>query len=282
MTHLASRRWDGAGTPIVAVHGLSSHALFYVGVAERLSGRRALLAVDLRGRGDSDKPAEGYGMAVHADDVVGVLDAAGIERAMVVGHSMGAGVATVFAHRHPDRCAGVVLFDGGLQVFHDFFARPELAAEFMESGKGVEGRLHTTFASRDAYRSYWADLGVFTAEEWGPWVDAYVDYDLGDGGRAKCLPSAIAFDAVDLLQTAGALGDSPLAVPVLLVHATEGILHGTAPLVQPAALSRMAATHPSFRAVEVPSTNHYTIALTDPAATFVADALVAHAEACGV
>jgi pimeloyl-ACP methyl ester carboxylesterase len=278
---LAAQRWAGQGPPLVAVHGLSSNAMFYVGIAERLAGRRPLVALDLRGRGDSEKPQDGYGMAAHADDVVAAMDTEGIDRAVIVGHSMGAGVATVFAQRHPDRCAGVVLFDGGLQVFHDFFARPELAAEFMESGKGIEGRLHTRFDDRAAYRAYWAGLGVFTAEEWSPWVDAYLDHDLGDDGRAKCIPDAIAFDALDLLQTATAHADDPILAPVLAVHATEGILHGTEPLVQPAAIERMAAAHPKFRALEVPGTNHYTIALTDPAATTVADALVAHAADCG-
>lgn len=278
---LATRRWSGEGAPLLAVHGLSSNAMFYVGVADRLAGRRPLVAVDLRGRGDSDKPADGYGMAAHADDLTDVMDAEGIDRAVVVGHSMGAGVATVFAHRHPDRCAGVVLFDGGLQVFHDFFAQPELAAEFMESGKGVEGRLHTTFEDAAAYHAHWAGLGVFTAAEWGPWVDAYLDHDLAADGRVKCLADAIAYDALDLLQTATAVGDEPVAVPVLAIHATEGILHGTRPLVQAAAIDRMAATHPAFRSLEVPGTNHYTIALTEPGAAVVADALVAHAVTCG-
>ena len=278
---LAATRWPGDGTPIVALHGLSSNASFYVGVAERLAGRRPLVSFDLRGRGRSPKPSEGYGMAVHADDVAASMDAEGIDRAMVVGHSMGAGVATVFAHRHRDRCAGVVLYDGGLQVFHDFFAHPELAAEFLESGKGIEGRLHATFESPAAYRAHWAGLGVFTGGEWNPWVDAYLDHDLAADGTAACLPDAIAHDAVDLLQTAGAIGDEPIEVPVLAVHATEGILHGTSPLVRPAALERMAGTHPAFRSLEVADTNHYTIALTDPAATTVADALVGHAEVCG-
>lgn len=278
---LAARRWPGAGPPLVAIHGLSSNAMFYVGVAERLAGRRPMVALDLRGRGDSEKPAAGYGMEAHADDVAAAMDAERVDRAVVVGHSMGAGVATVFAHRHPERCAGVVLFDGGLQVFHDFFARPELAAAFMESGKGIEGRLHMCFDDRAAYRGHWADLGVFTADEWNPWVDAYLDHDLGDDGRAKCLPDAIAYDALDLLQTASALGDDPIGVPVLAIHATEGILHGTEPLVQATAIERMAATHPTFESLEVPGTNHYTIALTDPAATAVADALLAHAADCG-
>jgi pimeloyl-ACP methyl ester carboxylesterase len=278
---LATQRWDGDGPTVVAIHGLSSNAMFYVGVAERLRGRRPLLSVDLRGRGDSEKPAEGYGMAVHADDVAATMDAAGIDRAVVVGHSMGASVATVFAHRHPDRCAGVVLYDGGLQVFHDYFAQPELAAAFMEAGKGIEGRLHTTFADRADYAAYWAGLGVFTAAEWNPWVDRYLDHDLGSNGRAKCLPGAIAHDAIDLVEVARTSGDEAIDAPVLAIYATEGILHATPPLVQPTALERMRATHPKLTAREVPGTNHYTIALTDPAATIVADALVEHAERCG-
>ncbi|MGH9113880.1 MAG: alpha/beta fold hydrolase, partial [Acidimicrobiales bacterium] len=269
------------GPPIVAVPGLSSNASFYVGVAERLAGRRSLLSVDLRGRGHSPKPAEGYGMAAHADDLVETMDVEGVGRAVVVGHSMGAGVATVLAHRHPDRCAGVVLFDGGLQVFHGFFARPELAAEFLESAKGIEGRLHTDFADAEAYRKHWASLDIFTDDEWGPWVDAYLEHDLGEDGRVRCLPAAVAADALDLLQTARDTSDEPVAVPVLALHATEGILHGTSPLVQPETLERMRATHPAFHAVEVANTNHYTIALTDHGATTVADALAAHAERCG-
>lgn len=279
---LATKRWAGEGVPLVAVHGLSSNAMFYVGIAERLAGRRPLLAVDLRGRGDSPKPADGYGMEAHADDLAEAMDGEGIDSAVVVGHSMGASVATVFAHRHPDRCAGVVLFDGGLQVFHGFLGRPELAAEFFESGKGIEGRLHVSFADRASYRAYWADLDVFTPDEWNPWVDAYLEHDLGDDGRAKCLADAIAHDAIDLVQTGAAIGDDPIAVPVLAVHATEGITHGTSPLVQPEAVERMAATHPKFHAVAVPSTNHYTIALTDPAATTVADELIDFAHACGL
>lgn len=278
---LAARLWPGEGPPLVAVHGLSSNALFYVGVAERLADRRPLLSVDLRGRGDSDKPADGYGMAVHADDVAATMDHHSVDRAVIVGHSMGAGVATVFAHRHPDRCAGVVLFDGGLQVFQAFFDRPELTAEFMDSGKGVEGRLHIEFADRAAYAAYWAGLGVFTNDEWNRWVDAYLEHDLDARGHAKCLPAAIAHDALDLLQTARDSGDEPIEVPVLALHATEGILHGTQPIVQPLAIDRMAATHPTFRAIEVRRTNHYTVALTDPAATTVADALVEHARSCG-
>src|SRR6202171_3741833 len=63
---LAYRLWPGNGPAIVAVHGLTASHVNFIGIAERLAGRRPLLALDLRGRGLSDKPLTGYGMAARA------------------------------------------------------------------------------------------------------------------------------------------------------------------------------------------------------------------------
>ncbi len=61
--------WPGRGAPVVALHGLTASYVNFIGIAERLAGRRPLLALDLRGRGDSDKPDGPYGLAQHARDV---------------------------------------------------------------------------------------------------------------------------------------------------------------------------------------------------------------------
>ena len=53
---LAFGYWPGRGSPVIAIHGLTASYLSYIGVAERLRGRRPLFAMDLRGRGDSEKP----------------------------------------------------------------------------------------------------------------------------------------------------------------------------------------------------------------------------------
>jgi pimeloyl-ACP methyl ester carboxylesterase len=98
------------GTPLVLVHGLLlSHHLF-----DRLAGHLAgrwVVAVDVRGHGRSSRPLESYRYSwkLLADDVVAVLDDLGVERAVVGGLSLGAGVALAFAHKYPERTAGMVI-----------------------------------------------------------------------------------------------------------------------------------------------------------------------------
>jgi non-heme chloroperoxidase len=84
------------------------------------------MAMTLRGHGDAPKPDGGYDAGTMAEDVVGVLDDAGVQRAVVVGHSMGTIIGTRLAIDHPERVAGLVLA-GGRATFHgpdlrEFFA----------------------------------------------------------------------------------------------------------------------------------------------------------------
>jgi len=77
--------WPGYGTPGVALHGLTASYMTLVGLAECIAGRRALLALYPRGRGDSDEPHSAYGMAQHARDVAAAMRAMDIGPA-IVGH----------------------------------------------------------------------------------------------------------------------------------------------------------------------------------------------------
>ncbi|RKS06541.1 pimeloyl-ACP methyl ester carboxylesterase [Nocardiopsis sp. Huas11] len=114
---LAVTRWAGApaGTPVLAVHGITANGHAFARLAAELAARGGppLLAPDLRGRGASGHLPGPHGLGVHVDDLVAVLDTAGIERTVLVGHSMGAFVACLAAVRHPDRVAGLLLVDGG-------------------------------------------------------------------------------------------------------------------------------------------------------------------------
>ena len=77
----------------------------------RLAERHTLIAPDLRGFGDSDKPAGPWGNAEHAADMLGLLDALGLEQVGVVGHDVGGGVMQAMAREQPQRFAGLFFFD---------------------------------------------------------------------------------------------------------------------------------------------------------------------------
>src|SRR6185436_13423979 len=110
---LAFGCWPGRGAPIIALHGLTASFMSFVGVADQLKGRRPLFALDLRGRGDSEKPEGPYGMAQHARDVAVAMQILEVGPSVIVGHSMGAFVATALAAQNPELVSGIVMIDGG-------------------------------------------------------------------------------------------------------------------------------------------------------------------------
>jgi pimeloyl-ACP methyl ester carboxylesterase len=103
-----------AGPPLLLVHGAGGTRLHWPGALRRLAGRR-VIAVDLPGHGDSAPPAERT-VAGMARRLVGLLDALGIPRAAVGGHSMGGAVALTLALDAPGRVAGLLLVGTGARL----------------------------------------------------------------------------------------------------------------------------------------------------------------------
>ncbi|WP_454633816.1 alpha/beta fold hydrolase [Bradyrhizobium cenepequi] len=101
----------GGGKPLLLLHGWPEFWLTWEPVMARLSDRFALIAPDLRGFGDSDKPDGPYGPEQHTDDMLALMDALGIERAGVVGHDVGGAVMQPLARSAPERIAGLFFFD---------------------------------------------------------------------------------------------------------------------------------------------------------------------------
>ena len=109
-------RWGEGDHVVMAAHGITGNHFSWQGVARALGPDVSLVAPDLRGRGLSGKLPAPFGMRAHADDLAAVLDHLDLEQAVLVGHSMGAYVATVAATRHAPRWSQVVLVDGGLPL----------------------------------------------------------------------------------------------------------------------------------------------------------------------
>ncbi|MCY1073125.1 alpha/beta fold hydrolase [Archangium lansingense] len=99
------------GFPVLFVHGNCSSSAFFESLLSRLPAGLRGIAPDLRGYGDTEpKPIDATrGMRDHSDDVLSLMDALGLARALFVAHSAGAGVVMQLAIDHPERVAGLVL-----------------------------------------------------------------------------------------------------------------------------------------------------------------------------
>ncbi len=109
---LAVDNGGSGGLPVVFVHSLAGNSTHWSNQLEHLRRTRRAVALDLRGHGRSEQPKNSdYTIAGMAGDVAAVADTLGLEKFVLVGHSMGGGVALAYAGAHPDRVAGLVLVD---------------------------------------------------------------------------------------------------------------------------------------------------------------------------
>jgi pimeloyl-ACP methyl ester carboxylesterase len=258
---------------VLAIHGITSTSRTWLATARFLNGRAALIAVDLRGRGASSALPPPVGLDAHARDMLAVLDAAGLQRAVVVGHSLGAYIAARLAVRHPDRVAALVLVDGGLTIRESVGAEP---ARFVQDFLGPTfARLEMTFESLADYQAWWAaHPAVVNADVSRADLDAYAAHDLA--GEPPRLRSSITPDVVrdDSLDLFGEPDAARLSVPAVFLCAPRGMVDDPHPMQPLADVEAWAAGDPQRRrAVLVPDTNHYSIAWSAHGARAVADAI---------
>ncbi|MFF4183304.1 alpha/beta fold hydrolase [Streptomyces sp. NPDC001691] len=106
-------RTAGQGPPVVLIHGIGDSSATWAGLIPGLARRYTVLAPDLLGHGASDKPRADYSVAAYANGVRDLLGVLGIERATLVGHSLGGGVAMQFAYQYPELTERLVLVGAG-------------------------------------------------------------------------------------------------------------------------------------------------------------------------
>jgi pimeloyl-ACP methyl ester carboxylesterase len=106
-------RTAGKGPVLLLVHGMAGSSVTWRHVMPGLAERFTVLAPDLLGQGQSDKPRGDYSLGAHANTLRDLMDALGHQRATVVGQSLGGGVALQFAYQFPERCERLVLVDSG-------------------------------------------------------------------------------------------------------------------------------------------------------------------------
>jgi pimeloyl-ACP methyl ester carboxylesterase len=249
---------------VVMVHGLTASSRTWWELAPALAAQGwHVLAVDLRGRGQSAKPAHGYSVAIHANDLLTMCDMLGLDQVAIIGHSLGAIISMYTAAFYPTRVSRIAMIDAG----------GALPADTAQAIAASVNRLGAVFPSLDAYLAAMQQLPVI---QWNPFWEQYFRYDAlvrPDGTVVSRVPKA----AID--EESGALAMTRTEAlppfvrqPVLLARAELGTLAPDRGFVLPRAeMERLQQVMPNCRVIEIPATNHYTITL----APELRDALIA-------
>lgn len=256
----------GGEPTLVFLPGLTANAHSFTAVAEHLSPLYRVLALDLRGRGQSSKPAYGYTLAEHAADILGVLDAEGISQATLVGHSFGGLLGMYMAANFPQRLRRLVIIDISKAATHP---------GTLELIKPSLDRLGRTLPSVEAYLAAMRQMPFFE-DAWDRYVEAFyrADMRVNEDGTAQAHSTPEAIGAA----VEGIIGQdwddifSRIHCPALLLNATAPYgPPGAPPLVPAEAARETVDLIANCRYVHVPG-NHITL-LFGPNAKEVANAI---------
>ena len=189
--------WGRPGAlPIICVHGYTSSAEAFNAVARRLQDRGHIIALDVRGHGESGWSPDGtYQYADQMSDLAALVDALRIERFVLIGTSMGGVIAMAYAAQHADRLRGLVLNDigpevepGSQRITGLVRSRP---ADFASLDEAMEYRRQTSpiSAARPIEDQRETALGVLRQTPDGSWgwkMDpAYIEQRIARGAPAR-------------------------------------------------------------------------------------------------
>ena len=254
--------------PVVCLHGITAQHRAFNAAARYLGASLGLVGVDLRGRGDSDKPESGYSLEAHAADVVRVLDHLGLQSAVLAGHSMGAFVALKTALLFPERVRALVLLDGGWPRVES--SPTEMTEEEKQEASALEEglarafkRLDMTFESPEAYLDFWFPDQNLKMVDLPPDLADYYLYDLGgveNGYNPKASRVAAEEDSPSVSSTSPTAEQMRgVACPVALVRASQGFFPGSEPLISDETRDVMAESLDIRTEILLEGANHYTM-----------------------
>lgn len=245
---------EGQGIPVLCVHGLTANCRSWDVMAAGLNPPHSILAMDLRGRGLSDKPAAGYSLQQHVQDIFHVLDDLDLKTVVLMGHSLGAYISVAFAAQYPVRVGKVILVDGGGQL---------APAQWDKIGLAIKpslDRLGQTFPTFESYVENMKKAPVL--QPWSPEIEAYFRYEsetVKGGVRSRIHPEHILEEVQNVHQTAPSEYYPKLTCPVLILRATDGILSRDDLVLPEAAVENMISEISNARRVDIEGSNHYSI-----------------------
>lgn len=244
----------------VLLHGLTSTSRSFADVVAALPSEVGVIAIDVRGRGQSWLSPGPYDLPTISDDIPRALDHLGVGQAVVVGHSMGAWITALAASRHPDRVSSAVLVDGGLPVEVDRSLTPEQILD-AAVGPAVQ-RLQLEFDSQQAYLDWWRAHPSFV-DTWPESTNEIRLYDIHevDGKWVTRISKDAVWQAGGdtFLSAETETAWSRITVPTTIVTVERGMLNTPGGFVPSDLAEKCARANPHLRVVHVENLNHYTV-----------------------
>jgi pimeloyl-ACP methyl ester carboxylesterase len=238
-----------ASPAMVCLPGLTRNSRDFTQLASASSADRLVVCPDLRGRGESgyDPTGATYRADVYVDDVLAVLDTAGVERAVFVGTSLGGQVSMLLASAHPGRVAGIVLNDVG----------PKLEPEGIIRIRSYAGKLPSASTWDDAVEQIVSlggpMVGTLDGTEWRRLArQQYREFAPGNIRPDHDPAVAAGLDAVDpyALPESWSVFDAIGSVPILVIRGAESDLFAAS------TVDEMARRHPQLRAITIADRGH--------------------------
>jgi pimeloyl-ACP methyl ester carboxylesterase len=221
-------------------------------------------------------------MAQHARDVAAAMQALGLGPSVIVGHSMGAFVATALATQNPELVSGVIMIDGGYVPDLPVGVDP---AQILDATLAQRiTQLRQTYESREVYRDFWRSQPSFPPDEWGPWMEAFFHYEVDDDGpgvRPKASEAAVRADVAEAFKKEEIIQRlESLRVPVMLLRAEAGMTPEQPPIFPDSMMEPFRECVRGMQEEIITGTTHYTITLGERGASRVADLIIEFAERC--
>jgi pimeloyl-ACP methyl ester carboxylesterase len=246
--------WGKKGKQILCVHGITANSRFWDCLVSALMPHHRVMAMDLRGRGLSDKPSTGYSIQHHCKDILALMHDQGLERFVLMGHSLGAFISLVFAAQYPQKVDRLILVDGGGKL-----SETQMAKVFAGIKPSLD-RLGQIFTSIETYLSQMKQAPYL--QPWNSYMETYFRYEVENvkgGVRSRVHPKHIEEEAKNLGKVDPRKFYAKVTCPTLILRATKGMLAEDDLLLPEDVVEPMVREIPNAKRVDVEGTNHYSI-----------------------
>lgn len=219
----------GEGPDVVMLHGLTGNlAVWHLKLVPLLRHEFCLTTYDLRGHGRSDMPPTGYTTADMAADLAGLLDALGLEKVHLVGHSLGADVSLHFGLLHPERVGKMILIEAGIPALINLRRREDW------EGWAYWAQMLKRFTGIEVPREKWTDIDYMVRQS----LEVPIIYGPARGLPRKKEPILRLLETTTLVKDYEVVGELTLENLPKIPHPKLLIYDGSSPYLGTYAILR--------------------------------------------